>query len=472
MRPWSGENSDRYASGLSRMRDLRAIRLLFGGVLVYLLLVAPPSLAQEAILNDRPVTPSVAEEPVSIKPTLDERIGTGVLTPYLHKLAHLPPVIRDLEVGWNTRSYYFNRDRFESGRREAFALGGALRLRTGWLADHFKIGGTLFTSQKLIGKKDRDGTKLLGPWQRSYTVLGEAYATFRHRDHAIILYRHEMDLPYVNRDDSRMTPNTFEGYKARGKFTFSNNSEVEYGLGYLDKIKLRNASEFVSMSKAAGVDGASHGMFYGGLRFSPRENIHFGAINYYVEDTLNIAYADFDYLHHFGNDFAIRMRVQFSHQRSVGDDALTGSAFDTWFLGGRIAASYRNFTFAVGFTTTDSEMKIQNPYGSYPGFVALMRRNFNRAGEDAWQVGVAYDFGRLGLDGLSAFANYAEGYGARDSETRESLANEREFNLTVDYKPDFGFLGGFWLRIRGAVVETDRRSTDLRVIFNHELPVF
>ena len=141
--------------------------------------------------------------------------------------------------------------------------------------------------------------------------------------------------------------------------------------------------------------------------------------------------------------------------------------------------SYLNFTLSAGFTTTDSEMEIRNPFGSYPGFVSLMRRNFNRAGEDAWQVGIAYHFERLGLDGVSAFANYAEGYGARTSETRESLPderrlslpNEREFNITIDYKPDMGFLGGFWLRLRGAVVETDKTSTDLRVIFNHALPV-
>ncbi len=136
-----------------------------------------------------------------------------------------------------------------------------------------------------------------------------------------------------------------------------------------------------------------------------------------------------------------------------------------------MALSYRHFTLSVAFTTTDSEMEIQSPYGSYPGFVSLMRRDFNRAGEEAWQVGIAYDFARLGIDGLSTFANYAEGYGARDSETRESLPNEREFNITLDYKPSFGFLGGFWLRIRGAVAETDKTSTDLRVIFNHELPV-
>ena len=458
-------------TGLVQIRDQRAACLFFGGILSLLVLVSHRSHAQEAILNDRPVTPSVTEEPVAIKVTVDERIGAGVLTPYLKKLADLPPVIRDLEVAWNTRSYYFNRNRFENGRREAFTLGGALRLRTGWLADHLQIAGTLFTSQKLIGKKKRDGTMLLRPEQRSYTVLGEAYATIRYRDHAIVLYRHEIDLPYVNRDDSRMTPNTFEGYKARGKFAIFDSGDVEYGLGYLDKIKLRNANEFVSLSKAAGVDGASHGMFYGGIRISPLENIHLGALNYFVEDTINIAYAELDYLCSLSDDLAIRMRTQFSHQRSVGDDDLTGSSFDTWVFGGRVAMSYRNFTLSAGFTTTDSEMEIQNPYGSYPGFVSLMRRDFNRAGEDAWQVGVAYDFGRLGLDGLSAFANYAEGYGARDSETRESLPNEREFNITVDYKPNFGFWGGFWLRLRGAVVETDRTSTDLRVIFNHELPV-
>jgi hypothetical protein len=202
-------------------RDPRGALLLFGGILFLLLLVSPPCHAQESILNDQPVTPSVTEEPVAIKPTVDERIGAGLLTPYLKKLADLPPVIRHLELGWNTRSYYFNRNRFGSGRKEAFTLGGALRVGTGWLADHFKIAATLFTSQKLIGKQDRDGTLLLRPRQRSYTVLGEAYGAIRYRDHEIILYRHEMDLPYVNRHDSRMTPNTFEGYKGRGISRFS-----------------------------------------------------------------------------------------------------------------------------------------------------------------------------------------------------------------------------------------------------------
>jgi hypothetical protein len=377
-----------------QFRELKVVGLLLGAIL--LLFVSIPSHAQESITDDKPVAPSVTEEPVSIKPTVDEYVRAGFLTPYFDtKFANLPPVIRDLEVGWNTRSYYFNRDRFDSGRREAFALGGALRVKTGWLADHFAVAATLFTSQKLIGKKSRDGTLLLRDGQRSYTVFGEAHGKIRYGNHEVILYRHEISLPYVNKQDSRMTPNTFEGYKARGKFELPNSGVVEYGLGYLDKMKLRNDDEFISMSEAAGVDGADHGMFFGGLRLSPREGINFGAIDYYVEDTINIAYAEADYVYSFTDYLAIRMRAQFSHQRSVGDDDLTGSSFDTWVLGGRVALSYRHFTLTGAFTTTDSEMEIQSPYGSYPGFVSLMRRDFNRAGEDAWQVGIAYDFERV-----------------------------------------------------------------------------
>jgi hypothetical protein len=62
-------------------------------------------------------------------------------------------------------------------------------------------------------------------------VLGEAYATIRQGSHELILYRNEIDLPYVNKRDNRMPPNTFEGYKVRGKFSLSDMGVVEYGGG-------------------------------------------------------------------------------------------------------------------------------------------------------------------------------------------------------------------------------------------------
>ena len=57
--------------------------------------------------------------------------------------------------------------------------------------------------------------------------------------------------------------------------------------------------------------------------------------------------------------------------------------------------------------------------GISAGYVSLIDRDFNRAGEDAWLIGLAYDFGRLGVTGLSAFCNFAQGTGARDPATGE-----------------------------------------------------
>jgi hypothetical protein len=219
---------------------------------------------------------------------------------------------------------------------------------------------------------------------------------------------------------------------------------------------------------------SSHGLAFAGVMISPFEGFSFGAIDYFVKDTINIAYATGNYLHPLGDDLALRFQGQFTHQRSVGNDELTGSPFSTWVVGGRAAASYRDFVLSLAGASTDDGAAIRWPFGSYPGFVSLMQHKFNRAGEDAWLVGLSYHFKALGLQGLSAAANYAEGYGALDPDTGSSLPNQREFNLTLDYHVEKERLRGLWLRVRGSVLDTDgadRTSKQLRVILNYSIPV-
>jgi hypothetical protein len=116
--------------------------------------------------------------------------------------------------------------------------------------------------------------------------------------------------------------------------------------------------------------------------------------------------------------------------------------------------------------------KRMSPRG-YPGYLSLMESDFDRAGEDAWLVGLAYDFERLGLRGLSAFFNFARGTGARDPANGQALPDEREYDLTVDYRvARKGWLEGLWLRLRGAVLESgDNTQTEVRLILNYAFPV-
>ena len=75
--------------------------------------------------------------------------------------------------------------------------------------------------------------------------------------------------------------------------------------------------------------------------------------------------------------------------------------FDTYVFGGNAAASYQGAILSLAFSTTGSGSDIRSPYGSYPGYISLMLRDFNRADEDAWLVGLSYNLKFLGLDGLS-----------------------------------------------------------------------
>jgi hypothetical protein len=103
-----------------------------------------------------------------------------------------------------------------------------------------------------------------------------------------------------------------------------------------------------------------------------------------------------------------------------------------------------------------------------------MQSDFDRAGEDAWLIGISYDFSHLGVEGLSAFAKLAVGHDARDQNSTERFSDQREFDLTVDYRFQKGWLRGLWLRARGSIrsVEgTARNGTQIRIIAHYEIPI-
>ncbi len=462
---------------LARRPVVRAltVALLFAAFSV---LMPEPRLvwAQESTLEDEPVPDSVEEYGGPLVQAFRRRLRAETLFPRIKdRLEDLPPFFRDTELTLRPRSFYMNRRRADHTRAKASALGGSLEYRSGWLADTFSVGAELYTSQKLSGAGDEDGTSLLEPGQEGYTVLGRLYGALRYGEHELTLYRQELGLPYINKNDSRMTPNTFEAYTLRGGFGGTDEpGRVDYLVGHVTRMKKRNEESFISMSEAAGVSGNSgRGLTMAGAMITPCSGCRLGAVDYYVEDTINIAYGAADYTHLVSDDLGLRFQGQFTHQTSVGDDLLTGKNFDTWVMGGRAAASFKSFILTLAFSSTDDEAAIRSPFGSYAGYLSLMQKDFNRAGEDAWLIGTSYVFDRLGLEGLSAYANYAEGSDARDAESGASLPGQKEADLTVDYRVGEGRWRGFWLRIRGSLLDVDgerNMSKEVRVIINYDIP--
>jgi outer membrane OprD family porin len=441
---------------------------------------APLSWGQESVLDRGPAPESVRalNSPLDIPflplapfPLAFTALRDSVRESLKPQMETLPPFFRDTQVGLNLRMYYFDRENHVAPPKadnEALTLGGSLAYQSGWWADVLRVGVEGFGSQKLYGPESRDGTLLLLPGQKSYAALGRAYGELKYAEYTATLYRQYIDTPYVNQQDNRMTPNTFEAYRITGKYDW-----VQFAAGYIATIKPRNDNEFISMSEQAGApSGRERGMITAGVRVTPSKALSFGAINYYVPDTWNIFYTEGNYTWTLTDTLGLKLQAQFTEQDSVGGDNLIGS-FQTRVGGAQASLSYGNAILRVAFSITANSRNINSPYGTYPGYLSLIEKDFNRAGERAWLLGFSYDLKNY-VKGLSATFNFARGTDAVDPANKSGLPDENEYDITVDYRIEQGPLRGMWVRVRNAYVDFSNgggSSNNVRLIINYPLSI-
>jgi hypothetical protein len=435
-----------------------------------------PVLANEAVSQDEPTSTSVEESVSSIERSYAEKAARPGFFPQLKAgLKDTDPFFRDTKLDVNLRTYYFYRDNYPNTTpqiNEAWAIGGALSYKSGWFLNHLGLGAVYYLSEPLYGPEDRDGTLLLRSGQRGYSVLGQLYGRVKLiEDHFLNLYRYEYNTPYINKQDNRMTPNTFEGYTFQGASGGKDGAPgFRYGGGYISKIKERNSEDFVWMSQDAGAP-VNTGVEFGNVLFS-LGRLSIGAIDYYCADVINIGYAEAKYTWPVTQKLGLLFAAQFTDQRSVGDDLLKGYAFSVNQVGVKTEMSYGGALLSLAFTTDSSGADLQNPWSSYPGYTSVQVKDFNRAKEKAFLVKAAYDFTRLGLEGVTAYALFVHGWDRIDPSTGQDVANENELDLDLQWKPKAGFFKNFWPRIRYAVVhqyEGEKNYIhDFRIILNYD----
>jgi outer membrane porin, OprD family len=400
-----------------------------------------------------------------------------LFAPVREALKDLPPFLRDTDLKLHFRSYYFDRKNPEGGpQNEAWAFGGWASYKSGWLLDVFGIGATFFSSARLVAPNDKDGSLLLGPGQKGYSVFGEAYASVRYRDYMVVQgYRQLVNQAYINAIDNRMTPNTFEGITASGKV-----GVVQYFAGYLSKIKPRNQDKFLFMSQQAGAVGSDDGVLLGSVHVTPLAGLIIDAAEQYGINTFNTVYLEGAYLLPLDANWKLRLGAQFTDQRAAGDKLVANAAKPNWSTqqeGVRVQALYRKLTLTSAFSITGSGNSIQFPWGYSPNYLLMMDRDFNRANEKAVGLGAACDLSTLVAQGLSGTFNFATGWDAINPRTRASAPDQREYDLTVDARPPWrtpAFLQGWWLRVRGGILDQEgaRRGWQIRLILNWERDLF
>jgi len=377
------------------------------------------------------------------------------------------PFLRDGQIKYNFRMYYFDAEKPET-EPETWAWGGELAYNSGRWRDVLSVGASWYGSFKLSGNRDSDNSLLLDSDDDNISVLGQAYVKLDWKGISGKFYRQTLDMPYINAVDNRMVPNTFEAYGIGRQGT-----NLDFIVGYVDKIKLRNGDSFISMSQAAGVEGTDRGVTVAGVNWKPAgTNIKIGFLNQLTKDLFNTAYAEAHWTNQFTKHFGLKTSLQYTDQRASGDKLL--GDFDTYTWGVRFASSYRNAVATVGYTQTDEGGKILSPYGGSPSYLSMMILDFDRANEKAWRAGLSYKFDYFGMPDLSVIASMVKGRDARDPLTGQDRPDQSEYNYTLDYKPSSGPLEGFWLRTRYANVRQDgqgKLTDELRIILNYSLPI-
>ncbi len=419
--------------------------------------------ADESFAN-RPVPESALDTPSAFDEQFKEAQENEVFS--------MEDFVRGTKAQLNLRNYYFNRTKPEAPDPIAWAQGGSLQLNIGRIGGIVSLAVEQFGSYRLVGEEDHDGTLLLESGQDNINVLGVLNPRIQIFDNVISLYRRKFEMPYINGQDSRMIPNTFEGYVIG--MPSAANDKLQYVAGYIDKIKTRGSDSFVSMSEAAGVSNADRGTIVAAARAFPLPEISLSAANYYTQDVLNVSYGEAVYKAKLSESLANALSFQASNQSSVGSDLLTGQAYSADMWGFQEAISYRSFTLKFAFNANDAGGVLQNPWGSYPGYNSSIVENFNEAGQNSWQIGAAYDFKRAGIDGLSINAAYVDANSAKNPSTKEHLPDISETDISLNYKLPAGLLKGFWLRGQTAVVRQQGQSTtrEHRIVLNYQIPLW
>ncbi len=211
--------------------------------------------------------------------------------PYMHEIYwqvpdDTPAFFRDSLLQIVTRTYYLTRDNFDGSRSQAWAVGGWVAYRSGLIGDLFGMHAAFYTSQKLFGPADEDGTKLLAPEQNSLGMLGQAYGRLQLGDQELRGGRQLVDTPLINPQDNRMVPNTFEAVQLVALPDKERN--YDYAVGWISSIKQRDSNDFISMSDAlTGGDVVNRGASFGMARFRPFPGFSTVVMDYHIEDFIN-----------------------------------------------------------------------------------------------------------------------------------------------------------------------------------------
>lgn len=329
------------------------------------------------------------------------------------------------------RDYFMDRNYYSNPAviNQSNAIGGYAGYRSpAWRGIRLGLGG--YTSQKFfLSPEEWDGASLLAPGQKGFSVLGQSYLEYSGGGADIVLFRQMIDTPFINAHDAKMVPVTYEAYTANKSFA----PGLKVTLSQITGIKTWTATNFVSMSQAAGFDNTDYQVTMAGAVFTPAPGYKFQFWNYQAWDFMNTTYFQGDI---GGSAGGWKTTLSAQALAQVDTGGAIGGRIRAAETGIRFGMSRGGFDWAAGYTQAARSHDIVNPWGGYPGYTSIMEEDCDMSGERSWLLHLGYDFTGIGLNGFYSYIDMTRAYIHSGDITSPQ---QREGNLVLKYN-----CGGKW----------------------------
>ncbi len=286
-----------------------------------------------------------------------------------------------VEISGDLRSYFFQRD-FKDGTtdQESFAFGGILRSRF-HPHPNMTAGLSIYTSQGAsLNDNNKDVYNLLAMDpsgnHENYTAMGEAFIELSYDSLDLKLGRQEMNTPWLNLHDVRMTPQSFDAAAMK----WSPNEDIDIHFCHVVRMKYKTDTKARSMSKTAGF-GGNKGVSCFGLEKYGELGVQFWG--YRAHDLWDDIYLRMDYKPVADNWY---INVRYLNRNSIGDK-LAGDQ-DSWHAGIAGNITLGNFDIHAAYSQ-NGEHSILRKWG-HATTISNQVMVADRAKEEAWLLGVKY----------------------------------------------------------------------------------
>lgn len=371
-------------------------------------------------------------------------------------------------VSGELRSFYYDRD-FDGDQteREDYATGGLFGYKSAALKG-VSFGLTFATandtgssdSKAVYGLLAKDGSGN----HDSVTRIQEAYVQGQWFDTTIKYGGQMLNTPFMNGNDIRLLPKSYKGASVINKSI--NNLELQgyYVTGYMGWAD----DDYMDMSESVNTAADDNNpMLIGGAKYKLPVSALDASVEgwvYSMSDVMDMTYYKFTAAKQLGN-YKFSVTPTYFKQKSKGDEL--GGELDSDQLGLVAGASAYGVSLNAFYAKT-GDTDLLTPWGDSRVINQQVLAS-QYAKEEAIAAMLGYDFGQLGVKGLSAYVFYGV-YNAPEISGKSTDADEIDYNVQYDFGKNFGgILDGFSVRARYAVIDNKDSDdyTDTRIYLKY-----